>query len=80
MIFALMEEFLNPIMCSWEIFISTTKLSNAQSPGTITDMKISEVKNGWNDVTAERLHRIMVARRKTGFVQPATLFLYPNTY
>ena len=55
-------------------------IPNGQRSGVISGMLVQEVISARNQKTARGHHRIMVAQHKTGSIQCATLFVYPNVY
>ena len=55
-------------------------IPNAQRPGVIHGMKIKEIQNAKYQITPEGYHLLMVSEHKTGYVQCATLFIYPEIY
>ena len=54
-------------------------IPNGQRPGVIIGVEIGEIRQAKNDKTDE-YHKLTISNHKTGYVQSATLFLYPEIY
>ena len=64
-----------------DFLVAEILLSNGQRTSVICVMKFSEVeKDGINSVTPQGYHRLMIAHHETGYVQRATIYLYPNIF
>ena len=63
-----------------DYLITELIIPNGQRPGIICGMLIKEVENATNDVTEEGFHKLIVVNHKTGHIQNATLFFYPEIF
>ena len=63
-----------------DFFIPELVIPNAQRSGVILGLIIDEVLSAKDNITREGLHRLTIANHKTGNLQFATLFLYPEIF
>ena len=55
-------------------------IANGQRPGVICGMLICEVNSAKLITTKEGYHKLIVENHKTGYLQHATLFIYPEIF
>ena len=63
-----------------DYFIVEIILPNCQRPGVIRGVTIKEVNAAGKKLTKDGLYKVCVAKHKTGYLQNATFFLYPNVF
>ena len=61
-------------------FITELIIPNGQRAGIIPGLNIQEVKKAENEISKEGYHKIMIAEHKTGHLNPATIFVYPDVF
>ena len=61
-------------------FITELVIPNGQRAGIIPGINIQEVKKAENEISKEGYHKIMIAEHKTGHLNPATIFVYPEVF
>ena len=60
--------------------ITELTIPNGIRPGVISGAIIQEVDKADSDITPEGYHKLMVSSHKTGYIQAATIFIYPAIF
>ena len=55
-------------------------IPNGQRPGVIHGVTINEIQEAKTSITSEGYNKLIVANHKTGYLQSATLFIYPDIF
>ena len=63
-----------------DFLITELLIANAQRPGVITGLLRYEVDDAKTNITSEGYHKLAIDNHKTGNVQTATLFVYPEIF
>ena len=63
-----------------DFLITEITIPNSIRPGVISNLIIEEIDTAETDIARERYHIVMVSTHNTGYINAATLFIYPAIF